>query len=279
VVFFSLLKQSRKGRFGYKEKREKVACNLSQRKYSVLVYNLTGMVLKMAGTDAVQLAEAAISDEEIVGRVRAGETALFAVIMRRYNRRLYRVARAILGDDSEAEDVMQDAFVRSYMHLAQFDGRAKFSTWLTKIAVYEAGRRARDRRRFVEVDAMKEPGSDARLLDSQKPLQDQELLTRALGVALEAAIERLPDTYSSVFMLREVEGLSTAETAECLGLTDETVKVRLHRARGLLRKDILLHTGAATATAFQFAGMRCDRVVEAVLEQIALIGPLSTLLQ
>jgi RNA polymerase sigma-70 factor, ECF subfamily len=232
-----------------------------------------------AGIDAIKLAQSAISDEEIVERVKTGETALFAVLMRRYNRRLYRVARAILGDESEAEDVMQDAFVRSYTHLYQFDGRAKFSTWLTKIAVYEAGKRARDRRRFVEVDAMKESGEDAMLVDSQTPSPDQELLTRALGMALEAAIERLPETYSSVFMLREVEGLSTAETADCLGISDDAVKVRLHRARGLLRKDILLHTGAATTSAFQFAGIRCDRVVEAVLQQIALIGPLPTFLE
>jgi RNA polymerase sigma-70 factor (ECF subfamily) len=209
-----------------------------------------------------------MTDEEVVERVKAGETALFEVIMRRYNQRLYRVTRSILGNDGEAEDVTQDAYVRSYMHLDQFDGRAKFSTWLTKIGVHEALARLRHRRRLVEIDAASESMEDRMKLESRAPSPEQEVLTHTMKIVLEAAIDRLPETYRSVFMLREVEGMSTAETAECLDLSEESVKVRLHRARSMMRKDIYAQTGAATVAAFQFMGARCDRMVSAVLERI-----------
>lgn len=209
-----------------------------------------------------------MTDEEVVDRVRAGDTALFEVIMRRYNQRLFRVARSILSNDSDAEDVTQDAYVRSYMHLDQFEGRAKFSTWLTKIAVYEALARLRARRKLVELDAMSETGEDSMNLESRSPSPEQEVMTHTIKIVLEAAVEKLPDTYRSVFMMREVEGMSTSETAECLDLSEETVKVRLHRARSLLRKHIHAQTGAATVEAFQFLGARCDRMVSAVLARI-----------
>ncbi len=222
----------------------------------------------MVTTAAIGAAASALTDEEVVKRVRAGETALFEILMRRYNQRLYRVTRSILGNDTEAEDVTQDAYVRSYMHLDQFDGRAKFSTWLTKIAVHEALARARSRQRLVEIDAASGSMEDGMNLESKTPSPEQEVLTHTMRIVLEAAVERLPETYRSVFMLREVEEMSTAETAECLDLSEEAVKVRLHRARSLLRKDIYAQTGAATASAFQFMGARCDRMVATVLERI-----------
>jgi RNA polymerase sigma-70 factor (ECF subfamily) len=222
----------------------------------------------MVTTGAITLAAIALSDDEVIRRVKAGETALFEVIMRRYNQRLYRVTRSILGNDAEAEDVAQDAYVRSYMHLDQFDGRAKFSTWLTKIAVHEALARLRKQERVVEIDA--ELGSmEGRMrLESKGPSPEQEVLTNTIRIVLETAVERLPQSYRSVFMMREVEQMSTAETAESLDISEESVKVRLHRARALLRKDIYLQTGAATAGAFQFLGARCDRMVSSVLERI-----------
>lgn len=222
----------------------------------------------MMSTKVFANAASAMTDEEVVERVKAGETALFEVIMRRYNQRLYRVTRSILGNDGEAEDVTQDAYVRSYMHLDQFDGRAKFSTWLTKIGVHEALARLRHRRRLVEIDAASESMEDRMKLESRAPSPEQEVLTHTMKIVLEAAIDRLPETYRSVFMLREVEGMSTAETAECLDLSEESVKVRLHRARSMMRKDIYAQTGAATVAAFQFMGARCDRMVSAVLERI-----------
>ena len=210
----------------------------------------------------------AMTDEEVIERVRAGETALFEVIMRRYNQRLYRAARSILGEDGEAEDVTQDAYVRSYMHLDQFDGRARFSTWLTKIAVHEALARLRMRQRLVEIDAASESKEEGMSLESRTPSPEQAVLTQTLRIVLEAAIDRLPQTYRSVFMFREVEQMDTAETAACLDISEGAVKVRLHRARALLRKEIYSQTGAATAAAFHFAGERCDRIVCGVLERI-----------
>ena len=228
----------------------------------------------MVTTAAITTAASALTDEEVVERVIAGETALFEILMRRYNQRLYRVTRSILGNDTEAEDVTQDAYVRSYMHLGQFDGRAKFSTWLTKIAVHEAMARARSRQRLVEINAAPASMEDGMKLESKTPSPEQEVLTHTMRIVLEAAVERLPETYRSVFMLREVEEMSTAETAECLDLSEEAVKVRLHRARSLLRKDIYARTGAATVSAFQFMGARCDRMVATVLERIqSLPGP------
>lgn len=222
----------------------------------------------MVSTGAISATAGAMTDEEVVNRVRAGETRLFEVIMRRYNQRLYRVTRSILGNDGEAEDVTQDAYVRSYIHLDQFDGRAKFSTWLTKIAVHEALARLRNRQRLVEIDAASDSMGDRMNLQSKAPSPEQEVLTHTMRIILETAIDRLPETYRSVFMLREVEEMSTAETAQCLDLSEESVKVRLHRARSLLRKHIYAQTGAATVTAFQFLGTRCDRMVSTVLERI-----------
>lgn len=209
-----------------------------------------------------------LTDEEIVARVRAGETVWFEILMRRYNRRLFRVSHSILGDPSEAEDVMQDAYVRAYLHLEQFDGRARFATWLTKIAVHEALARLRRRRRLVEMDALADASEEYRMPASNTPNPEQEVLIRTLGIILESAINQLPAAYRSVFMLREIEEMSTAETAECLGISEEAVKVRLHRARARLRKAITAQTSLATASAFQFDGARCDRIVSRVLERI-----------
>ncbi|HEY7546733.1 MAG TPA: RNA polymerase sigma factor [Blastocatellia bacterium] len=222
----------------------------------------------MVTTAAISAAASAMTDEEVVERVRTGETALFEVLMRRYNQRLYRVTRSILGNDGEAEDVTQEAYVRSYLHLDQFDGRAKFSTWLTKIAVHEALSRLRKRHVMVEIDTESGSIEEGMKLESKTPSPEQELLTNTMKIVLEAAVDRLPETYRSVFMLREVEEMSTAETAECLDISEDAVKVRLHRARALLRKHIYAQTGAATAGAFQFLGARCDRMVAAVLERI-----------
>ena len=205
---------------------------------------------------------AALSDAEIVERVRAGEIALFELLMRRYNQRLYRIARTIVGDDGEAEDVTQDAYVRAYEHLGQFAGRAPFSTWLTRIAVHEAlARRARRGRQLALEESMP-------ALASTGPGPEQRAADRELRQAIEAAVETLPDVYCSTFILRDVEGLSTAETAACLDVTEETVKTRLHRARALLRNHINARVGAAVRDTFQFAGARCDRIVAAVMARL-----------
>jgi RNA polymerase sigma-70 factor (ECF subfamily) len=134
--------------------------------------------------------------------------------------------------------------------------------------VHEALSRARKRQQVVEIDAAPESMEISMKLESQAPSPEQEVLTSATRVILEGAVDRLPETYRSVFMLREVEGMTTAETAGCLDLSEDAVKVRLHRARSLLRKEIYAQTGAATVSAFQFMGTRCDRLVAAVMEKI-----------
>jgi RNA polymerase sigma-70 factor (ECF subfamily) len=208
-----------------------------------------------------------LSDEQVVERVLAGETLLFEIIMRRYNQRLYRAARAILGDEAEAEDVMQEAYVRAYEHLAQFGGRARFSTWLTKIAVHEALARARRRRRFESMDA--ESDAEEVLAEpSHQPDPERSASDREIHRMVEDAVEALPEGFRAVFVLRAVEEMSVAETAECLDLPEETVKTRLFRARARLQKEIHRRTVAAVPQVYAFHLSRCDRVVAAVLERI-----------
>ena len=210
-----------------------------------------------------------LSDEAVVRRVLAGETALFEIIMRRYNQRLYRIARGILRDDAEAEDVMQDAYVRAYSHLSQFAGRSRFSTWLSRIAIHEALARARRRTRIDHLgSADANAGDDEMNLTATSPNPEEQTSTSELGKALETAILAIPQQYRLVLMMRDVEQLNTSETAAALEISEENVKVRLHRARALVRKELFARAGAEAASAFGFMGVRCDRVVATVLETI-----------
>jgi RNA polymerase sigma-70 factor (ECF subfamily) len=206
---------------------------------------------------------AAESDEKIVTRVLAGDTASFELLMRRYNQRLYRITWTMLGDAAESEDVTQDAWVRAFEHLGQFAGRARFSTWLTRIAVHEATARLRRRGRHVDIEETMENHP------SNVPGPEHRAASHELGGVIEKAVEALPVVYRSVFMLRDVEGLSTAETAACLEINEETAKTRLHRARSLLRNHITARVGAVVRETFEFAGARCDRMVAAVMGRIA----------
>lgn len=210
-----------------------------------------------------------LSDEQVVTQIVAGQTAMFEVLMRRHNERLYRAARAILRDDAEAEDVMQQAYVNAYAHLRQFDGRSAFSTWLTRIAVNEAIGRARRRGRYQRLGDH-EPATGLVEVSSMPMPRDPEkqAFAREIRVVLEAAIDRLSDGYREVFVLRDVEGLSTAETADTLGVSESVVKTRLLRARAALRRDLSMRIGTAAATSFAFLRPRCDRVVNAVLARI-----------
>jgi RNA polymerase sigma-70 factor (ECF subfamily) len=217
-----------------------------------------------------------LSDEEVVRRVRAGDAPLYEVLMRRYNQRLYRIARAILRDEAEAEDVMQHAYVEGYLHLDQFAGRSAFATWLTKIAVYEA--LARVRRRGRETLAEPLPGADedaTSTLKSPRPDPEQQALQGEARALLESAIDALPVAYRAVFVFREVEGMSTADTASCLEVSGDVVKTRLRRARALLR-ELLDRAGVAAPTAFSFHLSRCDRVVAAVFERLRQAEPPTT---
>lgn len=210
-----------------------------------------------------------IADEEVVKRVLAGESALFEILMRRYNQRIYRVARGIIRDSVEAEDIMQNAYINAYTHLNQFAGLSKFSTWLTKIAVNEALTHIRRRKQFVNIDTtynLEEETMD--ILSPRTPDPEEQVLAKELNTVLEAAVDSLPEDFRSVFLLRKVEGMSTAETAECLDITEQNVKTRLHRARILLREEISANINIAAPEVFQFGGKRCDSVVASVLGKI-----------
>jgi RNA polymerase sigma-70 factor (ECF subfamily) len=214
------------------------------------------------------------SDEEVVERVKAGETALYEIIMRRYNQRLYRVARAILRNDAEAEDVMQDAYVRAYQHLGQFAGKSSFSTWLTRIAVNEALGRLKLRNRIDQLDT-DEPNEEIFMgLTENAPDPEATASNGELNQLLESALLELPEQYRTVIMLRDVEEMSTAETAAALDLTEENVKVRLHRGRLMIRNWLIERVGANCRNAFPFMGDRCDRVVATVFARIGLQGAL-----
>ncbi|HEY7354081.1 MAG TPA: RNA polymerase sigma factor [Terriglobales bacterium] len=229
----------------------------------------------MADTDTLELVNSELwSDEEVVERVKAGNTALYEIIMRRYNQRLYRVARAILRDDGEAEDVMQDAYVRAYQHLGQFAGKAPFSTWLTRIAVNESLARLKLRKRIDQLDDDEEKGGILMGLAETAPNPEATASTGELSQLLEAALLELPEQYRTVVMLRDIEEMSTAETAAALELTEENVKVRLHRGRLMMRNWLMERVGTSSKSAFPFMGERCDRVVAGVFDRIAqLPGP------
>ena len=212
------------------------------------------------------------TDQEIVDRVKAGDTALYEIIMRRYNQRLYRVARVILHDDAEAEDVMQDAYVRAYQHLDQFAGRAPFSAWLTRIAVHEALTRLRLRKRNPQLDDTEDDGELRMDIVETSPDPEQNASTAELGHLLEQALLALPEKYRTVVMLRDVEELSTSETAAALDLSEENVKIRLHRGHEMARGWLFSRVGTSAKTAFPFMGARCDRVVQGVFERLAVLN-------
>jgi RNA polymerase sigma-70 factor (ECF subfamily) len=211
-------------------------------------------VLRLAGTD--------LTDEEVVDRVKNGHTELFEILMRRHNQRLYRVVRSILRDEAETEDVLQDAYVRAFAHLDQFLGRARFATWLTRIAVYEALHRQKRGRGLVGIEDLIDT------LESPERGPEHRASDGELREVLGASIDRLSENFRTVFVLRDIEGLSTAETAESLAIPEETVKTRLHRARRQLRGQVEQALGDRVREVFAFGFARCDRLVAAVLRRI-----------
>lgn len=215
-----------------------------------------------------------LPDEEIVRRVRSGERDLYELLLRRHNQRVYRAIRSVLRDEVEVEDVMQQAYVLAYVHLDQFAGLARFSTWLVRIAINEALARARRNPRLVLVDDV-DDGSE----EAEAPMStasggrnpEQELEQRELVLLVERAIDELPEMYRTVMVLREIEGLSTAEVAESLDISEDVVKTRLHRARALLSSRVAAGDPDLEG-AFPFHARRCDRVVAAVMSRLSLLG-------
>lgn len=205
------------------------------------------------------------TDEELVRRIVDGDAALFEILMRRHNQRIYRAVRAVLRADDDAEDVMQQAYLNAYQHLHQFAGDAQFSTWLTRIAVNEALGRLRKRTRALDQGT---EHVDISLVESGTPDPEQQASHSELRDVMEREVAALPDAFRIVVVMRDVEGLSTSETAECLGISEDLVKQRLHRARAMLRENLYQRAGVTLASLFAFGNARCDRVVAAVMARI-----------
>ena len=215
-----------------------------------------------------------ITDVDLAVRVAGGDAKAFERLMREHNRRLFRVARAILGDDAEAEDALQEAYVTGYVAMKTFRGEAKLTTWLTRIVINEALGRLRKQRRQATVIAFshdaREPAPQETTLVDETSATPEESASRAeIRAVLERKLDELPVAFRTVFMMREVEELSVEETAECLGVPESTVRTRHFRARALLRESLAREIDIATSDAFAFAGARCDRIVAAVLKRVA----------
>jgi RNA polymerase sigma-70 factor (ECF subfamily) len=220
-----------------------------------------------------------LDDGALVERARNRDGAAVRLIMQRHNRRLYRVARSVLNDEDEAEDVVQETYVRAFTHLDGFRGEAQLSTWLTRIALNEALGRLRRRRITVglkDIDAINDQG-EARVIYLPSARQDSDPEAAAARTEvrrlLEHAVDQLPEHFRVVFMLRDIEEMSVEETASHLGLRTETVKTRLHRARRLLRQSLDRTLSSAVSDVFPCAGARCARMTEAVLTRLGIDPP------
>ncbi|WP_179301008.1 MULTISPECIES: RNA polymerase sigma factor [unclassified Mesorhizobium] len=213
------------------------------------------------------VAEALSGDMLLVQRALARDAGAFRTIIKTYNQQLYRIARGILRNDAEAEDVVQEAYVHAFANLATFRGDSSLATWLSRIVINEALGRLRKRRRTV---AMPENPEAQIIRFPLNPSDDPErtMAQRQILALVERATDSLPDIYRMVFVARVIEGLSMEETADLLGVRPETVKTRLHRARSLLRKALDDEIGPVLLDAFPFAGRRCERLTKAVMGRL-----------
>ncbi|MER8386159.1 RNA polymerase sigma factor [Mesorhizobium sp. M1428] len=220
---------------------------------------------------ALTATPAASGDMQLVGRALARDGDAFRTIIKTHNQRLYRIARGVVRNDSEAEDIVQEAYVSAFAHLESFRGDASLATWLSRIVINEALGRLRKRRRMV---AMPENPQAEIIRFPLNPSDDPErtMAQRQILELVERATDSLPDVYRMVFVARVIEGLSIEETAELLGVRPETIKTRLHRARVLVRKALDDQIGPVLLDAFPFAGRRCERLTNAVMQRLGLSG-------
>lgn len=210
-------------------------------------------------------------DDALLARARAGDGSAFRAIMQKYNQRLYRIARGILRHDADAEDAVQEAYLKAFAHLDEFRGEASFATWLTRIAMNEALLRLRKRRATVPLGP---PGPQAEIIPFPLAATDADpertMAQRQILQLIERATDDLPEAYRTVFIMRVIEGLSVEDTAQLLALRPETVKTRLHRARRLIREQLDRQIGPVLTDAFPFAGRRCERLTEAVMARLGI---------
>jgi RNA polymerase sigma-70 factor (ECF subfamily) len=214
-----------------------------------------------------------LSDEELVDLARQGGEKAIRLLVKRNNRRLFRVARAVVRDDAEAEDIVQETYVSAFTKLDSFRGHSRFSTWLTRIALNEALGRARKRRpaaALAELDTPANGGSVIMFPTSLKPPgADAELARKQVRDLLEKAVDELPEAFRLVFILRDIEEMSIEETATQLSLKRETVKTRLHRARRLMRLTVEKQLAGTFSELFPFDGARCERMADRVIDRLA----------
>ena len=208
-----------------------------------------------------------LPDQEVVERVRSGEKGLYEILMRRYNQTLYRAVRSYLRDGDDVQDAMQEAYVKAYTKLDQFKGDSAFSTWLVRIGINEALQVLRKQRTMhIYTDPGQRAEGLTQLPDTGQMNPEQRTIRDEHRRLLEQAVDRFPDGYRAVYMLREVEEMSVAEVSQVLGITESNVKVRLHRAK-IMVKDALLSAHQAGA-AFEFGNAHCDALVAAVMARI-----------
>jgi RNA polymerase sigma-70 factor (ECF subfamily) len=230
----------------------------------------------MMADSAVRKEARGLADADMLARIAAGDTAAFEMLMRRYNRPLYRTARSIVRDDADAEDVLQEAYLLIFRNLAKFRGEASLSTWLTRIVVNEAIARSRKNGRTAEIIWFgSEPEADelpAEAVMSQQETEQPEQAAERSQVRrlIEKRIDALPEAFRVVFVLRALEEMTVEETAACLDIPDATVRTRYFRAKGLLRESLSRDLDIALEGAFSFDGARCDRIVAGVLARLHL---------
>jgi len=223
---------------------------------------------------------ASLDDAALAACVARDDHAAFEALMRRHNGRLFRVARAILKNETEAEDALQDAYLDGYRHMADFRGGAQLTTWLTRIVINQALMRLRRRRRDRVVVPLREPpgtergdAPDPEVADAALESPPAVVLRDELRRLLERRIDDLPVAFRTVFVMRDVEDMSVQETADCLAIPASTVRTRLFRARALLREALARDLDAATVAVFDFAGERCDRIVAGALARVRALSP------
>ncbi len=207
-----------------------------------------------------------LSDNEVIARILTGEKNLYALLVRRYNQRLYRVALSIMNDETEVEDVMQITYLKAFENLNKFEHKSSFSTWLTRILINECLLRTKKRKQslIMNNDLIENEINKHNADKTQTPLTT--MLNSELKAALENAIGQLPEKYKTVFVMRELENMTIAETQECLNLSEVNVKVRLNRAKALLRTS--LGSFYKKEDLFNFHLTRCDKITENVMKQV-----------
>lgn len=212
-------------------------------------------------------------ENELVSRAATGDMAAFTVLMRRHNQLLFRTARSILRNDADAEDAVQEGYLRAWRALGKFNSQSRLSTWLVRIVVNEAlGRLRRTRAPVIPLEAAMishEPETQAALTEPSDRGSEQSVLRAQIRRMLESRIDRLPEVYRTVFMLRAVEEMSVEEVAQALEIPEATVRTRYFRARSLLREGLAGEVDTTIGEVFSFDGARCDRMVAGVLARLA----------